>query len=182
MSEKEQLPGFTEEFRSSIVDFTTDLKNTFPEYNEHLQKWTNSNTTDCDFQELFEYCLKIYPERFFDILNQNKSLFSYESTINTEFLPNIDFKMLYNSDGLSDKTKETIEMTTVVGLVIKMGDLCYKDKDRFPNGPWCKEGQFVIYGRYAGARFKTKYGEHRILNDDEIIGTIKKPEDILALF
>ena len=57
-----------------------------------------------------------------------------------------------------------------------------KDKERFPSGAWCKEGQFVIYGRYSGARFKTKYGEHRILNDDEIIGTIKKPEDILALF
>ena len=81
-----------------------------------------------------------------------------------------------------EQTKETIEMTTVAGLVIKMGDLCYKDIDRFPNGAWCKEGQFVIYGRYSGARFKTKYGEHRILNDDEIIGTIKKPEDILALF
>ena len=83
---------------------------------------------------------------------------------------------------LSDKTQENIQMTTVVGLVIKMGSLCYKDKVKFPDGPWCKEGQFVIYGRYAGARFKTKYGEHRILNDDEIIGTIKKPEDILALF
>ena len=83
---------------------------------------------------------------------------------------------------LSDKTQENIQMTTVVGLVIKMGSLCYKDKAKFPDGPWCKEGQFVIYGRYAGARFKTKYGEHRILNDDEIIGTIKKPEDILALF
>ena len=69
---------------------------------------------------------------------------------------------------LSDKTQENIQMTTVVGLVVKMGDLCYKE--------------FVIYGRYAGARFKTKFGEHRILNDDEIIGTIKKPEDILALF
>ena len=83
---------------------------------------------------------------------------------------------------LSDKTQETMEVTTVVGLVIKMGNLCYKDKDKFPEGPWCKEGQFVIYGRYAGARFKTKYGEHRILNDDEIIGTINNPEDILALF
>ena len=83
---------------------------------------------------------------------------------------------------ISDTTRDNIQMTTVVGLVVKMGDLCYKDKDKFPTGPWCKEGQFVVYGRYSGARFKTKYGEHRILNDDEIIGTIAKPEDILALF
>ena len=83
---------------------------------------------------------------------------------------------------LSEKTQETIEMTTVVGFVVKMGDLCYQDKTKFPYGPWCKEGQFVIYGRYSGARFKTRYGEHRILNDDEIIGTINQPEDILALF
>ena len=83
---------------------------------------------------------------------------------------------------LSDKTAETMEMTTVVGLVIKMGDLCYKEKTKFPEGPWCKRGKFVVYGRYAGARFKTKYGEHRILNDDEIIATIQQPEDILALF
>ena len=83
---------------------------------------------------------------------------------------------------LSDTTQEMIEMTTVVGLVIMMGELCYKDKDKFPSGPWCKEGQFVIYGRYAGSRFKTKFGEHRILNDDEIIATIKKPEDILHLY
>ena len=83
---------------------------------------------------------------------------------------------------LSDATHEMIEMTTVVGLVIMMGDLCYKDTKKFPNGPWCKEGQFVIYGRYAGSRFKTKYGEHRILNDDEIIATIQKPDDILHMF
>jgi len=83
---------------------------------------------------------------------------------------------------LSDTTHEMIEMTTVVGLVIMLGDLCYKDTKKFPNGPWCKEGQFVIYGRYAGSRFKTKYGEHRILNDDEIIATIQKPDDILHMF
>jgi co-chaperonin GroES (HSP10) len=57
-----------------------------------------------------------------------------------------------------------------------------KDKEKFPNGPWCKEGQFIMYGRYVGNRFQTKYGEHRILNDDEIIGTIKDPKDILHLF
>tara|TARA_R100001443_G_scaffold90864_3_gene97464 strand:+ start:2002 stop:2436 length:435 start_codon:yes stop_codon:yes gene_type:complete len=83
---------------------------------------------------------------------------------------------------LTEQTLETQQLTTVVGLVVKMGDLCYKDKNKFPTGPWCQEGQFIVYGRYAGARFKTKYGEHRILNDDEIIGTINKPEDILALF
>ena len=83
---------------------------------------------------------------------------------------------------LSDTTHEMIEMTTVVGLVIMMGELCYKDEKKFPGGPWCKEGQFVIYGRYAGSRFKTKYGEHRILNDDEIIATIRRPEDILHMF
>jgi len=83
---------------------------------------------------------------------------------------------------LSDETQDKIQMTTVVGLVVKMGDLCYQDKEKFPKGPWCKEGEFVVYGRYAGSRFQTKYGEHRILNDDEIIGTINKPEDILHLF
>jgi len=83
---------------------------------------------------------------------------------------------------LSDKTQDKIAMTTVVGLVVKMGDLCYKDKDKFPSGPWCQEGEFVIYGRYSGSRFQTKYGEHRILNYDEIIGKIKAPENILHLF
>lgn len=83
---------------------------------------------------------------------------------------------------LADTTRETIQMTTVVGLVVKVGDLCYTDKEKFPTGPWCKKGEFVVYGRYSGARFQTKYGEHRILNDDEIIGKINKPEDILQLF
>jgi len=83
---------------------------------------------------------------------------------------------------LTDTATETIQMTTVVGLVVEMGDLCYQDNEKFPKGPWCKKGQFIIYGRYAGSRFKTKYGEHRILNDDEIIATISKPEDILHLY
>ena len=83
---------------------------------------------------------------------------------------------------LADTTIETIQATTVIGLVIKMGNLCYRDKEKFPLGPWCKEGQFVMYGRYAGSRFKNKWGEHRILNDDEIIGVIKDPEDIKHMF
>ena len=83
---------------------------------------------------------------------------------------------------LADTTQETIQMTTVCAYVLKMGDLCYKDKEKFPNGPWCQKGDWVIFGRYAGSRFKIEGGEVRILNDDEIIGKINNPEDILHAY
>ena len=80
---------------------------------------------------------------------------------------------------LSDTTQETIQMTTVCGLILKMGNLCYRDKEKFPLGPWCKLNDWVIFSRYAGSRFKIEGGEVRVLNDDEIISTIKNPRDIL---
>jgi co-chaperonin GroES (HSP10) len=83
---------------------------------------------------------------------------------------------------LSDNSKDTIQMTTVCAYVLKMGDLCYSDKARFPNGPWCKTGDWVIFGRYAGSRFRIEGGEVRILNDDEIIAKIENPADILHMY
>ena len=83
---------------------------------------------------------------------------------------------------LADSTLETIQMTTVCAYVLKQGDLCYKDKEKFPNGPWCKPGDCVIFGRYAGARFKIEGGEVRILNDDEIIAVVDDPNDILQTY
>ena len=80
---------------------------------------------------------------------------------------------------LSDTTQETIQMTTVCGLVLKMGNLCYRDKEKFPLGPWCKLNDWVIFSRYAGSRFKIDGGEVRILNDDEVIANITDPNDIL---
>ena len=80
---------------------------------------------------------------------------------------------------LSDTTQETIQMTTVCGLVLKMGDLCYQDNDKFPKGPWCKLNDWVIFSRYAGSRFKIEGGEVRVLNDDEVIAKINDPSDIL---
>ena len=80
---------------------------------------------------------------------------------------------------LSDTTQETIQMTTVCGLVLKMGNLCYRDKEKFPLGSWCKLNDWVIFSRYAGSRFKIEGGEVRVLNDYEIISTIKNPRDIL---
>ena len=83
---------------------------------------------------------------------------------------------------LTDKTMEESQLTATVAMVLAVGDDAYQDKEKFPTGPWCKEGEFIVYGRYAGSRFQTKFGEHRILNDDEIIARIKKPEDILQLY
>ena len=54
-------------------------------------------------------------------------------------------------------------------------------KEKFPEGPWCKKGDWIIFGRYAGSRIKIDDGELRLLNDDEILATIQKPEDILHM-
>ena len=80
---------------------------------------------------------------------------------------------------LTEKTLETQQLTTVVGFVVKMGDLCYKDEDKYPTGPWCKEKDWVVFARYAGSRMEIDGGEIRMLNDDEVLGTIDNPEDIL---
>ena len=60
---------------------------------------------------------------------------------------------------LADQTHDTIQMTTVCGLVLQMGPLCYRDKEKFPFGKWCEERQWVIFGRYAGSRFKIDGGK-----------------------
>ena len=81
-------------------------------------------------------------------------------------------------------TKETVDresLATVVAYVVKMGPLCYSEQGKYGE-PWCKEGQWVLIGRYAGARFKLEDGaEVRIINDDEIIATILNPDDIVSL-
>ena len=83
---------------------------------------------------------------------------------------------------LSDETVEMHQVATVCGYVLRIGPDAYNDKDRFPKGPWCKEKDWVIFGRYAGSRLKIEGGEIRLLNEDEILATISNPEDILHLF
>ena len=85
------------------------------------------------------------------------------------------------SDGgilFSQETLDKARIATSCGYVLKMGDLAYKDKEKF-NEPWCKKGDWVIFARYAGSRLPIEGGEVRILNDDEVIGTIKDPESVL---
>ena len=82
---------------------------------------------------------------------------------------------------IPNKVLDDTQIQTVVGYVVKQGSLCYKDTDKFPDGPWCKEKDWVVFARYAGSRFRIEGGECRILNDDEILATIDDPEDILSL-
>ena len=79
-----------------------------------------------------------------------------------------------------DEVRERESVATVVAYVLKLGPLAYKDPDKFGPNPesWCKEGQWVCIGRYAGSRFKIDGGEVRIINDDEVIATILEPNDI----
>ena len=81
---------------------------------------------------------------------------------------------------LSDKTVEETQIATNVGLVLAIGPDAYSDKERFPNGSWCKEKDWAIFARYAGSRLNIEGGELRILNDDEILGTTDDPESILS--
>ena len=72
-------------------------------------------------------------------------------------------------------------LATVVAYVLKVGPLAFKDPAKFGDAKdpsWCKEGDWVCIGRYAGARFKIDGGEVRIINDDEVIATILEPDDI----
>ena len=82
---------------------------------------------------------------------------------------------------LPDEHRAREETATIVGFVLKMGDLCYKDPDKFPTGAWCKEGDWVVFARYGGSRLNIEGGEIRVLNDDEILAVVSDPEDILHM-
>lgn len=82
----------------------------------------------------------------------------------------------YDSGIIKDSsTKKVEENSTVVLFVVKMGDIAYKDESRFPTGPWCKEGDFVLVGAYTGTRFKIHGREFRMINDDTVQGVVQDP-------
>ena len=80
----------------------------------------------------------------------------------------------------SQETLDKARISTTCGYVLKMGDLAYKDTEKFGK-PWCKKGDWVIFARYAGSRLPIEGGEVRLLNDDEVLGTIQDPESVLHL-
>ena len=106
-----------DEFYKIINDFIIDILITFPEYSGLISRWWNRQTENIEEEDedrkkketlfVFRHCVKVFPERFFDILYKNEDIFSEESEVSTEFLPGIVFNQLWNLD-ISDKTRETI--------------------------------------------------------------------------
>ena len=127
------------------------------------------------------------------ILKPNNKLVGVQPTKKEPKLPKpngwrllvLPFKMKEKTKGgviLAEDTLERQQVASQVGLVMAMGPQCYKDKERYPEGPWCKEKDWVMFARYAGSRIKIDGGEMRLLNDDEVLATIDSPEDILHEF
>jgi len=89
------------------------------------------------------------------------------------------------TEGGIQLVKETMDresLSTVVAYVLKVGPLAYKEKEKYGDKPWCQEKDWVLIGRYAGSRFRLEDDhEVRIINDDDIIGTILDPDDIKSL-
>lgn len=112
-----------ENFKTLVKDFIDDLTNVFPEYDFYWSKWGNPDITNDELKELLDYCSKVYPERFFDILYQNEEIFAENSNINTYFLPKMSFSLLFNSEGLSENSKKVLwkylqlMLFTVVGSI-----------------------------------------------------------------
>ena len=77
-----------------------------------------------------------------------------------------------------DAVRERESFATVAAYVVKLGPDAYKDSQKFPNGPWVEEKNWVLIGRYSGNRFKVEGLEVRVINDDNIIATILDPKDI----
>lgn len=77
-----------------------------------------------------------------------------------------------------DSTKHFEELTTPVLMVLKIGPDAFKDEKRFPSGPWCKEGDFILTRPHAGSRVKIHGREFRIINDDSVEGVVEDPRGI----
>lgn len=121
-----QIP---EKFASIICDFANDLTITFPEYEHLWSRWrVLENVPDFMVKSAYVHCVDIYPERFFDILYQNDDIFLPTSKVSTIFLPNVDFKLLFNCPNVSETSKNVmwkyiqLILFTIVGNVNDKND------------------------------------------------------------
>lgn len=93
-------------------------------------------------------------------------------------LPKVEDK--YESGIIKAERTQTEEyILSTMGAVIDMGDQAYADKERFPTGPWCKVGDFVMFRPNTGTRFKVNGSEYRIMNDDSVQAVVTDPRGVV---
>ena len=95
------------------------------------------------------------------------------------------YKLLISSVQVDEKTeggvympdalRDAVGIASIIGFVVSMGADAYKDKEKFPNGAYCKEGDFVIFRSYSGTRFKIHSQEFRLINDDTVEAVVDDP-------
>ena len=141
----EKIP---EEFSKVINDLCNDIKMTFPETEELINSYYEGDK----IQEamLFGYIKEVYPERFFDILYQKNEIFDVKSELNTEFLPGLDFKKLWNMQDVSDQIRETLWKYLQLILFTSVGNIT--DSNSF--GDTAK-----LFESINEDEFKTKLGD-----------------------
>ena len=83
---------------------------------------------------------------------------------------------------LPDKFMDDVKYLTTIGKVLAVGESSYKDTTKFPNGPWCKEKDFVAYGRHVGHKFLYKGIRLILLFDDQIIMRVEDPAYLDTMF
>ena len=83
---------------------------------------------------------------------------------------------------IPDSIKDDIAYLTTVGQVIVVGDLAYEDKTKFPKGPWCKEGDFVCYGKHTGTKLFYQGQRFILLFDDQVIMKVSSPKHLDPTF
>lgn len=79
----------------------------------------------------------------------------------------------------ADRTRHEEYILSSMGAVVDMGEQAYADKERFPTGPWCKIGDFVMFRPNTGTRFKVNGAEYRIMNDDSIQAVVADPRGVV---
>ena len=83
---------------------------------------------------------------------------------------------------IPDSTKDDMSYLTTVGKVIALGELAYRDIDKFPNGEWCTVGDYVCYGKHAGTKLYYQNVKLLLLFDDQVIMRVSDPKDLDPTF
>jgi len=108
-----------------------------------------------------------------------------DETLKAKLPEPVGYKLLIAVPEVSEKTeggvfmpdnlKQMEETASIIGYVIKVGAEAYSDPTKFPEGAWCKEGDFIIFRSYSGTRFKVMGKEFRIINDDTVEAVVEDP-------